>query len=140
MGDEAARDRGFTVKDRRRFAGDGGEREATEAAKSESAPESGAAAAGQQQEASGRPGPEEITFSGFIVGLSTQALFHLGEIPDARTHAIARDLGAAKQVIDILALLEQKTRGNLDEGEQALIERVLYDLRMRYVELKRRGY
>ena len=61
------------------------------------------------------------------------------EIPDPTTHALVRDLPAAKQVIDILGILRDKTRSNLEPGEQALLDSVLYDLRMRYVELVRPG-
>jgi hypothetical protein len=47
---------------------------------------------------------------------------------------VARDLGAARQIIDILGILREKTRGNLDRGEEKLLEEILYDLRIRYVE------
>ena len=79
-----------------------------------------------------------VTFSTFLLGLSTQALLHLGEIPNPMSNQVETDLGAAKHVIDILGVLETKTRGNLDEGEQQLVTSVLYDLRMRYVEIMRR--
>ena len=78
-----------------------------------------------------------VTFSTFLLGLSTQALLHLGEIPNPTSGQVETDLVAAKQVIDILGILEAKTRGNLEEGEQGLVESVLYDLRMKYVELRR---
>lgn len=55
------------------------------------------------------------------------------------THALERDLGAAKHVIDILGILREKTRNNLEQGEESLLDSVLYDLRMRYVELVRGG-
>jgi len=80
-----------------------------------------------------------VTFSTFLLGLSTQALLHLGEIPNPTSGQVETDLIAAKQVIDILGILEVKTRGNLEEAEQGLVESVLYDLRMRYVELARRN-
>jgi hypothetical protein len=84
------------------------------------------------------PGDVPVTFSSFLLGLSTQALLHLGEIPDPGSGRVEADLIAAKQVIDILGILEAKTRGNLDQAEQGLVESVLYDLRIRYVELARR--
>jgi hypothetical protein len=59
---------------------------------------------------------------------------HLGEIPDPITGKVASDFPVAKQMIDIIGMLGEKTRGNLDAGEQQLMEDVLYDLRMRYVE------
>jgi len=64
---------------------------------------------------------------------------HLGEIPNPMTRAVERDLSAAQHVIDILGILRDKTRNNLEPGEQSLLDSVLYDLRMRYVELVRRG-
>ena len=80
-----------------------------------------------------------VTFSTFLLSLSTQALVHLGEIADPASGQVTTDLVAAKQIIDILGVLETKTRGNLDQAEQGLLESMLYDLRMRYVELMRRG-
>jgi Domain of unknown function (DUF1844) len=76
----------------------------------------------------------EITFGTFLVGLSTQALMHLGDIPDPQTGKPEQDLVGAQQLIDIIGMLEQKTRGNLDRDEAQLIEAILYELRMKYVE------
>ena len=80
-----------------------------------------------------------VTFSTFVLSLSTQALVHLGEIADPASGQVSTDLVAAKQIIDILGVLETKTKGNLDQAEQGLVESMLYDLRMRYVELMRQG-
>jgi hypothetical protein len=80
---------------------------------------------------------EEMTFSTFVMGLTTQALMHLGEIPDPMQEQTSRDLPAAKQMIDLLAILRDKTKGNLDAAEEQLLGNMLYDLRMRYVELAR---
>ena len=68
------------------------------------------------------------------MGLSTQALMHLGEIPNPIDQKMESDLESAKQMIDILGILQKKTQGNLEPDEQALVDNVLYDLRMRYVE------
>jgi len=86
----------------------------------------------------GTPGDVPVTFSTFLLGLSTQALLHLGEIPNPVSGQIETDLIAAQHVIDILGMLEAKTRGNLDQAEQGLVQSVLYDLRIRYVEIARR--
>jgi hypothetical protein len=130
MADEKERGPGFQVRDRRRFDASGEAREA--GAATEGAPASGGATA------SGSGSDVVVTFSTFLLGLSTQALLHLGEIPNPVSGAVERDLVAAKQVIDIMGVLETKTRGNLDADEQRLIESVLYDLRMRYVEIVER--
>jgi hypothetical protein len=84
------------------------------------------------------PTDAPVTFSTFLLGLSTQALLHLGEIPNPVSGQVEPDLIAAKQVIDILGMLEAKTRGNLDQPEQGLVESILYDLRIRYVDIARR--
>jgi len=137
MADDKEERRGFQVKDRRRFS-ESGEARADVVEEPPGPPASPAPAA-----ESGAPGPqaadEPVTFSTFVLGLSTQALLHLGEIPNPVTRALERDLGAAKQVIDILGILREKSRGNLEPGEESLLDSVLYDLRMRYVELVRGG-
>ena len=74
-----------------------------------------------------------ITFSSFILSLSSSALFHFGEIPDPVTNKKQKNIELAKQTIDILELLEKKTVNNLEKDEAVLLENLLYDLRMRYV-------
>lgn len=81
----------------------------------------------------------EMSFATFMVGLSTQALVHLGEIPDPQAGQLAEDLLAAEQLIDLIAMLQDKTRGNLDEGEAQLVQAILFELRMKYVERARQG-
>ena len=78
-------------------------------------------------------GLPEITFSSFILSLSSSALFHFGEIADPLTNKKQKNIELAKQTIDILGLLEKKTAGNLEKDEDVLLENLLYDLRMRYV-------
>ncbi len=74
-----------------------------------------------------------IDFSTFILSLSTSALMNLGEIENPLTKKVEKELPAAKQTIDIIAVLREKTRGNLTDYESRLIEDVLTDLRIRYV-------
>jgi hypothetical protein len=79
-----------------------------------------------------------IDFSTFVLSLSTSALFHLGLIPDPQTGQPAeRNLPLARQTIDILEILGTKTRGNLDAEEAKLLESLLYEIRMRFVEVSR---
>ena len=74
------------------------------------------------------------SFSGFIISLTTTAAVHFGDYPDPTTgEARPLNLQGAQQMIDILAMLEQKTRGNLTAQERSLLEQALYDLRMRFV-------
>lgn len=75
-----------------------------------------------------------IDFATFVLSLSHSALMHLGEAPDPETNETHVDLGLAKQNIDILVLLEEKTKGNLSGDEERLLAQVLFDLRMRFVE------
>lgn len=128
--------KGFKVEDRRRFSPETGEpRETTERVESsEGLDEKGAE--GEPSE-KGRASDErlpEINFSTFVISLSTQALMHLGEIPNPLSGKVESDIPMAKQMIDIIAVLREKTRGNLDQGEERLMDDVLFDLRMRYVE------
>lgn len=75
-----------------------------------------------------------IDFATFILSLSHSALMHLGEAPHPDTNAVEANLALAKQNIDLLGLLEDKTKGNLSGDEERLLAQVLFDLRMRYVE------
>lgn len=148
----------FRVIDRRRFAPDGSERdEATEpsqpsapaappAESSSNPPRTGQAATESGPELAtprGAPyeespsAPFEPSFGTLLISLSTQALMHLGEIPDLEGGEALRDLAAARHIIDLIAVLERKTQGNLDADEAALLERILYDLRMRFVAISR---
>lgn len=75
----------------------------------------------------------EVTFSTFVLSLSSSALVHLGEVPEPETGAVQRDLALAKHTIDVLCMLQNKTQACLDADEKRLLEGLLYDLRMKYV-------
>ncbi len=77
--------------------------------------------------------PPEIDFTSFILSLCTSALIQLGGIPDPISNKPAKDLQAAKQPIDILTIIQQKTKGNLTAEEQKLMDNAMYDLRMHYI-------
>jgi hypothetical protein len=86
-------------------------------------------------DASAQEGPlPEIDFTSFIFSLSTSALIQLGEIQDPFTQKLVRNLPLAKQTIDLIGMLKEKTKGNLTPEEERVIEYVLYDMRMRYVK------
>ncbi|OGQ00477.1 MAG: hypothetical protein A2Z51_09985 [Deltaproteobacteria bacterium RBG_19FT_COMBO_52_11] len=74
-----------------------------------------------------------MDFASFIFSLSTSALLHLGEVPDPVTQNREKNLTLAKQTIDILGMLQEKTRGNLTSEEEKMMETLLTDLRWRYV-------
>ncbi len=76
-----------------------------------------------------------LTFSSFVFSLSTSALMLMGEQLDPRQGKIPVNLPQAKEIIDILSVLEAKTKGNLEKDEQAMLTDMLYALRMKYVDL-----
>ena|SRR5436190_11293475 len=119
---------GFKVTDRRRFTDEAAARDAASPESSAPSSESPSAAP---------PDLEPVTFSTFVLGLSTQALLHLGEIETPLAGKVERDLVAAKDIIDVLGILREKTRNNLEQAEERLLDSILYDLRMRYVALSR---
>jgi Domain of unknown function (DUF1844) len=75
-----------------------------------------------------------VDFSTFVLSLSHSALMHLGEAPSPETGVIEQNLALARQTIDLVGMLEEKTKGNLTGDEERLIGQILFDLRMRYVE------
>lgn len=78
--------------------------------------------------------PREIDFTTFCISLGSSAFVHLGEVPHPESQVLAPDLLLAKQTIDILGMLREKTRGNLTPEEDKLLEHLLLDLRLRFVE------
>ncbi len=78
----------------------------------------------------------EINFATFIFSLNSSVLLHLGLIEDPATKQKTKNLPLAKQTIDILGMLEEKTRGNLSKDEENMLKNILYDLRMLYVKEK----
>ncbi|MBW2051829.1 MAG: DUF1844 domain-containing protein [Deltaproteobacteria bacterium] len=136
MSDEE--EKGFVIKDRRLFPAEGEAVKPPES-KAQTEPEPGpektaAKEPPPRREEREEAGPlPEVTLSTFIFSLSTSALLHLGEIPDPNTNQTVMNLGLAKQTIDIIGMLKEKTKGNLEEDESKLLENLLYELRMKYV-------
>ena len=84
--------------------------------------------------------PNAVTFVGFVLSLAHTAAFHFGDVADPVSGQPGTvNLAAAQQIIDILALLELKTRGNLSAEERQLLEQLVYELRMRYIEASKAG-
>jgi hypothetical protein len=81
-----------------------------------------------------QPAPESLTFTAFVLSIATTAAIHFGDLPDPSGGGAQPNLQAAAQMIEILALLDQKTRGNLTAEERQVLEQVLFELRMRYVQ------
>jgi hypothetical protein len=136
-------DKGYTVKDQRYLhlseeeKAKVREQAAAEGAAKEAAAEEAFQEASQKaSEASKTPQDfplPEISFASFIFSLSSSAFVSLGAIPDPNTGKMEKNLALAKQTIDILGLLREKTRNNLTKEEENLFDQMLYDLRMSYV-------
>jgi len=131
---EEKKGKGFTVKDKRVFSQDGDTKEQSKQEPSATQPHTGEAESRQSEDSS--PPLPDVTFSSFILSMSSSALFHFGELPDPISNEKKKNIPLAKQTIDILGLLQDKTVGNLTEEEASLLENLLYDLRMRYVAEK----
>jgi hypothetical protein len=134
---EENEEKGFVVKDRRKISLE------DEVQQPETEPIQETEAGKSQQEATeGAQGDSEmravplpeVTLATFIFSLSTSALVHLGDIPDPETKNSQVDLPLAKQIIDTLGMLQEKTKGNLAPDEDNLLKSILYDLRLRYVQ------
>jgi hypothetical protein len=121
-------EKSFVVRDKR-FSAKKGEKEESQVegkARAEEPPR-------EKLSAQEEPLPE-IDFNHFVFSLSTSTLIQLGEIEDPFTQKSVKNLPLAKQTIDLIGMLQGKTKGNLTPEEEKVIEYVLYDLRMKYVK------
>lgn len=97
----------------------------------------------RKQDASGKPQTadkeagggkqQKVSFQEFVYLMSSQALIQMGSVPNPVTGKAEKSLPAAQHAIEILAMLEQKTKGNLSDEEAKVLSNALYDLRLRYV-------
>ena len=129
----------FIIKDKRMFAEEDKDQETKEEAAKPSEEEV------EESKTEEAAAPEEeptdfqlpkINFATFIFSLNSSVLVQLGLIEDPATGKKAKNLPLAKQTIDILGMLEEKTRGNLTKDEETMLKNILYDLRMIYVKEK----
>jgi len=126
----AEEEKGFVIKDRRsldekgELKDKGPEKEEKKEAPTRQAP---------KEETRSTPLPE-VNFTSLIFSLSSSALLHFGEIPDPQTGKKQVDMPLAKHTIDTIAMLKEKTKGNLTEEEQKFLDNVLTDLRWLYVK------
>ena len=82
--------------------------------------------------------PGTVSFNAFVVSLATTAAVHFGDVVDPSSGEYSTpNFEAAGQAIEMLALLEEKTKGNLTEVEGQYLKQVLHELRMRYIESKK---
>ena len=129
----------FVIKDRRASAE--GASEETSAAEAEETQKQTVSNGDQAPEET--PGADEepfqmpqINFPTFVLSMNASALVHLGAIDDPATGTKTKNLPMAKQTIDILSMLEEKTKGNLTGDEEKMLKGILYDLKMIYVREK----
>ncbi len=142
MPEEKEEKKDFVVKDRRIFADgklDAAEKAEKEAAAAEETKGAETKEAKEKPDAGAQePPPQfpEINFATFVASLNASVLLQLGAIEDPTTGTKNKNLPMAKQTIDILSMLQEKTAGNLREEEENLLKNILYDLRLMYVKEK----
>ena len=136
----------FVVKDRRIFAEgklDAEEKEEQEEQKTppvDAEKEAETSEADEESTAETEEPPlqfPEINFPTFVASLNASALLHLGAIEDPSSGKKNKNLPMAKQTIDILNMLQEKTSGNLTQEEENMLKNILYDLRIMYVKEKK---
>lgn len=128
-------ERGFVIRDRR---GRGAESEdkgsSTLGASGSTGPSKQSESPSQSAKGAEQARHAPPNFLSFVYSLGTSALMLLGEHPAQEASGVATDLGHAQEIIDILTILETKTKGNLTQEEETLLQEMLYTLRVKYVE------
>jgi hypothetical protein len=127
-------EQGFRVTDKRGFRGDGEMHTPNASADTKEAPEeSGSPAAEKTPAGQEAPHRTPIDFSSYVLGYYGQGMISLGEVPNPDTNKKDENMELARQIIDVLTMLEQKTKGNLTREEQQFLDQVLYELRMKFM-------
>jgi len=136
-------EKGFQVRDRRAYL-----KETDQEPRSEKQPDPKSASPQDKKAPTASSKQEErpdlsadslpVNFSSFILSLATSALIHLGQEANPATGERSVELPAARQVIDLITLLEEKTRGNLTPEEENLLQQILFTLRLKFVEVEKK--
>ncbi|MEA3429402.1 MAG: DUF1844 domain-containing protein [Thermodesulfobacteriota bacterium] len=129
-------DKGFIIKDRRIFAEESQETKEKKESSGEEAKDQAQKKTTPEEKQKPKIPLPEINFATFIISLNASALVHLGVIDDPASGKKVKNLAMGKQTIDILSMLEEKTKGNLTTEEKNMLKNVLYDLRIIYVKEK----
>ena len=138
--DDEKKEKGFVIKDKRIFDEAGEAR--TEDLKKEAAVDKESEKKSPEKDDQARTQEDsfpDVTFSNFVLSLSTTVMYHLGDFADPATNKAQKNLAAAKQTIDMLNMIKDKTAGNLNADEKGLLEGILYELMIRYVKEKEAG-
>jgi hypothetical protein len=83
--------------------------------------------------------PSTVSFSDLVLMLATMAAVHLGEVGDPVTGETHKNLPAAGQMVDLLTVVQEKTQGNLEPDESQLVDTLLYELRLKFIEASKDG-
>ncbi|MFQ5450233.1 MAG: DUF1844 domain-containing protein [Nitrospinaceae bacterium] len=124
---------GFIIRDKRSSQlseEEAREQKEKEQKEDEKSAAKGAAPPKKEEEA----GQFQIDFSTFVLSLTSSAFYHLGDMPDPTTGKTETNLPAVQQTIDMLLMLREKTQGNLSEDESKLMEQLIYELQMKFIE------
>ena len=127
---ESEEEKGFKVTDKRRVTLDD---QGTESPKTEPTPKIDQVIKEEEER------PRGIDFSTFILSLGSSTLILLGVVEDPIKGEKIVNLPQAREMIDLLTILQEKTKGNLSKEEGILLDNLLFDLRMRYVEKKEKS-
>ncbi|MFH0926260.1 MAG: DUF1844 domain-containing protein [bacterium] len=131
-------DKGFRISDRRMLKEDGTVRCQEEKKKETPSQQQQSREKIEKQTDQQQPKQDylpEVNFISLIYSLSTSAWVQLGLVPDPTSNLAHKNLGQAKQTIDLLNILQEKTKGNLNKEEDQFLSEILYDLRLKYVEV-----
>lgn len=133
--------KGFVIRDKRQFTTEGEAKPEADAPKDTTTSKTadrGETAKDKTQASKDMPLPE-IDFATFVLSISSSVLLHFGDVPDPISGKKERNLPMAKQTIDILGILKEKTKGNLDKEEEQLLDNLLHDLHLKYVQECKKG-
>ena len=124
----AEQEQGFVIRDRRGAGAESG---------SPAASPQKPVTSGTTSQTSGSPEPPglPVTFSSFVISLGSSSLMLMGEKLDPQQQSVPVNLPQAKEIIDLLSVLDEKTKGNLTPEEQTVLRDMLYALRMKYITL-----
>ncbi|MGA1844137.1 MAG: DUF1844 domain-containing protein [bacterium] len=137
--DDVIQGPGFTIVDRRIGAQKSAEERTQDSDTSSEKEKPSHKNTGTRREEEKEQAPlPEVDFPSFIMSLCTSVYIHLGEIPDPTTNQNEPNLPLAKQTIDLIAMLKEKTEGNRTEDEDKLLDEMLYSLRMRYIAVSQK--
>jgi hypothetical protein len=125
----ADQEQGFVIRDRR------GAGATDSPSASSSAVQQAGSTAASQANPSKEPPVLPVTFSSFVISLGSSSLMLMGEQLDPQQPSVPVNLPQAKEIIDLLSVLEEKTKGNLTSDEQTVLRDMLYALRMKYITL-----